>query len=110
MPTRFCSPLLIAVCVGTLLSVSACGGTEVPTSPDGAPAESTSPAPFPQPVPSPAPDPGASPQPTPAPAPPPAPAPAFGNGVVINEFTSRTQDGEACGEFVELRNDSSASV
>jgi predicted extracellular nuclease len=31
-------------------------------------------------------------------------------GVVINEFTSRTADGEACGEFVELRNDSSSPV
>ena len=116
MPTRVCSPLLIAVGVVALLAVSACGGTEIPTSPDAAPAESTSPAPSPQPSPSPTPDPGAAPQPTPAPAPQPsptpapAPAPGSGNGVVINEFTSRTQDGEACGEFVELRNDSSAAV
>ena len=38
------------------------------------------------------------------------PTPGAGTSVVINEFASRTSDNEACGEFVELRNDSSVSV
>jgi len=37
------------------------------------------------------------------------PAPS-GSSVVINEFATRARDDQACGEFVEIRNDTSASV
>jgi hypothetical protein len=36
--------------------------------------------------------------------------PSSGAGVVINEFASRILAGEACGEFVEIRNDGTANV
>ena len=37
-------------------------------------------------------------------------SPAGDTEVVINEFAPRTRDNEPCGEFVEIRNDGSASV
>lgn len=106
MATRVWSPLFFVVGLFAVFAVHGCGGAEVPTGPAPGTAEAMSPTPEPTPAPQPTP----TPSPTPAPQPSPAPAPALGTGVVINEFTSRTQDGEACGEFVELRNDSSSAV